>query len=203
MRKVLFLFMAMGIFCTASSQFMVGASIGTYNIPGAGNKFKGIGPTIKVEYGMTDRQSSYLDASLYNKEEYFGETTITNSSGAVIGRADTKVHYSIKHLQLGLKRIFVRDWSDKGLALFFGGGIAVSQAKTTYKYTLPGYEIPDDKFSKTIFGFHFNAGVQYNLAPVIIELKGTLDIMIKPLVRGDSYVMSTTRLGVLIPLKKQ
>ena len=107
MRKAIFLFMAIGIFYTASSQVMAGASIGTFNIPGAGTKFRGIGPTIKLEYGMSDRSSSYLDFSLYNKEQDNGSTTtITDPAGAFIGEADTKANYSIRHLQLGFKTIF-------------------------------------------------------------------------------------------------
>src|SRR4030095_2111733 len=110
---------------------------------GAGTKFRGIGPTIKLEYSSSDRGSVYLDGSLYNKEQDSPSTTITDEAGAYIGEADTKAHYSIRHLQLGFKNIFGRDLSDKGFAFFIGGGIAVSFVKTTYKYSLTGYDIPD------------------------------------------------------------
>jgi hypothetical protein len=204
MRKAILFFIATGIFYAAYPQIMAGASVGTFNIHGAGEKFKGVGPTIKLEYGMSDDKStSYLDGSLYIKRCNSAETTITDSAGVVIGQANTKAYYSIKHLQLGLKRMFARDVSEKGLSFFFGGGIAVSSVKTTYKYTLPGYNIAESKITNTLFGFHFNGGAQYNFDPIIIELKGNLDLMLKPLVTGDSYAISTTRLGVTIPLTKQ
>jgi len=203
MRKLPLLFIVINIFYTASSQIMAGASIGTFNMPGAGTKFKGIGPTIKLEYGKSDRSSVYLDGSLYNKKQNSPSTTITDGAGAYIGEADTKAHYSIRHLQLGFKNIFGKDLSDKGFSFFVGGGIAISLVKTTYKYTLTGYDIPDSKYNNTLFGFHFNAGVQYNLDPIIIEFKGNFDLMLKPVVTGDSYAILASRLGVLIPLEKQ
>lgn len=203
MKKTTFLFLAISMCYTASSQIMAGASLGTFNIPGASVKFKGFGPTIKLEYIMSDRTSAYLDASLYNKEEDGGETAITDADGAFIGAAATKAKYSIRHLQLGFKGFFGRDLSEKGFSFFLGGGAAASLVKTTYKYTLPGYDVSDSKYNNTIFGFHFNAGVQYNFNPIILELKANFDLMLKPLVTGSSYVISASRLGVLIPLTKQ
>jgi hypothetical protein len=201
MRKLFLLFLAMGMYLAGSSQLVAGASIGTFNIPGASNRFKGIGPTIKIEYRKSG-QAMYLDASLYNKEEDAGETDITDENGLLLGEAETKAHYSIKHLQLGFKRSLGHDLVEPGFSFFLGGGIAFSLIKTTYKYTLPGYNVPDDKYNRSIFGFHFNAGAEYNIKSVIIEFKANFDLLIKPLVSGESYIITGSRLGVLIPLTK-
>ncbi|MEJ0102813.1 MAG: hypothetical protein WDO19_09765 [Bacteroidota bacterium] len=203
MKKIISLFLLTSIYYTAYSQILAGASIGTFNIPGAADKFKGIGPTIKVEYSMSGETSAYLDASLYNKQETKGTTTITDADGALIGEADTKARYSIKHVQLGLKRLFGRGFDEKGFSFFLGGGAAASFVKTTFKYTLQGNNIPDSKYNDIIFGFHFNTGFQYNFNFVILELKANFDIMTKPLVSGDSYIMSASRIGILIPLTKE
>lgn len=204
MRKAIFFFLAISISYAASSQLMAGAGVGTFNIPGASSQFKGIGPTLKAEYLMSERTSAYLDVSLYNKNQDAGETTtITDADGAFIGEAATRVGYSIRHLQLGFKGVFSKDFSEKGFSFFLGAGAAASLVKSTYKFILPGYEIPDSKYHNTLFGFHFNAGVQYNFTPIIVELKANFDLMLKPIVTGDSYVISASRLGILIPLTRQ
>ncbi|MEP7373193.1 MAG: hypothetical protein ABI675_07345 [Chitinophagaceae bacterium] len=202
MRKLILFLLTIGMYYTAASQLMAGASIGTFNIPGASKRFKGIGPTVKLEYLMSERTSAFLDASLYNKNEDEGETTITDADGAYIGEAATVAKHSIRHLQLGCKALFRRDFDEKGLGFFIGGGVAYSLVKTTYKYTLPGYDIPDGKYNNNQFGFHFNAGAQYNFARVIVELKANFDLMIQPLVSASSYVITGSRLGVLIPITK-
>jgi opacity protein-like surface antigen len=201
MKKIIAVFFVITVSSKVFSQLTAGASFGTFNIPGAGTKFKGFGPTVKIEH-ISNRQSAYLDVSFYKKGENRGQTTITESDGNYIGEADTKAIYRITNMQLGFKSVFGKDFFEKGFSFFVGGGIAVPLVKTTYKYTLPGYDISDSKFKDVIFGFHFNAGVQYNFESMIIELKSNFDLVLQPIVSGSSYVMSTSRLGVLLPLTK-
>jgi hypothetical protein len=49
-----------------------------------------------------------------------------------------------------------------------------------------------------------SAGAQYNFGPAIIELKGNLDIILKPIdtYSNSSNILKNTRLSVLVPFKK-
>ena len=203
MKKIFSCIVVTFMWWQASAQLMVGAAVGTFNAYAAAEKFKPIGPTIKIEYADSYSQSVYLDCSLYNKTQDAGTTTITDIDGAYIGEAETTVKYSIKNLQLGFKRIMGKNLSEKGFSFFLGGGAALALVKSTYKYHLSGENISDSKYNQSIFGFHFNAGVQYNFSILIVELKGNFDIMLKPIAGGDSYLTSGTRLGVIIPLTKE
>ena len=198
------LFVLMTLVCQAvSAQLFAGASFGIFNIPGANyGRFKGLGPTVKIEYALSDGSTAYFDASLYNKEQPSDETLITEESGAAIGYAETQVKYSIKHLQAGFKGFIGKDVTEKGFSFFLGGGFAVSLVKSVYSYDLPGYNVSDSKYNSSSYGFHFTSGFQYNFDPVILELKGNFDLVLKPLVSGSSYILTSSRLGVMIPLTK-
>lgn len=204
MKKLILFFLIITAQIYSSAQLYAGASYGTFNIPAA--EMKGFGPTLKIEYvGYNERQAAYLDFSYYQKNTEGNGVTIYDGNGMPVGYAEETDKHSYKHLQLGFKGGFGKKFNKKGFSFFLGGGIAVSFAKMVAKYTSPGYNIPDDKINRTIFGFHFNAGGQYNFGPVTLELKANFDLVLKPLVLNSSTsnVISASRLGILIPLTKE
>jgi hypothetical protein len=146
-----------------------------------------------------------MDFSFYNKELPGDGFTIYDVSGMPIGHAEQTDKYSYKHLQLGFKGSFGKKFNKEGFSFFLGGGIVVSFAKVVSEYRYPGYDIPDDKISRTLFGFHFNAGGQYNFGPITLELESNFDLVLKPLVLNSntSNVISASRLGILVPLTKE
>ncbi len=203
MKRLIFLFTTILIYTQASSQLTVGASFGTFNYPGARDQFKGLAPTIKLEYFHTDYSSLYIEGALYNKEFQDEPTAITTKDGDLIGMAETKLAYSIKNFQVGFKSILGRkEISEKGFSFFLGAGADFSFVTRTYQYTLPGYVIDNSKTNNSIFGFHFAGGVQYRFKPVIIELKQNVNLMIKPVVPGWSYWLLSAQLGVLVPITR-
>lgn len=175
-RKFIFLFIPLLFSISVKSQSFVGAGLGTFNIPGADSKFRGYGPTLEYEFiGYRQRNSGFIDVSYFAKSQY-----------------GTK--YSYIYSQLGAKSIF-GEADEKKIIPYIGYGIAIVYASS---------EINDQNSSRTIFGFHFNTGVQYNFKPVILELRGNLDIVLKPLVESssDSNVMTNFRLSALVPISK-
>jgi hypothetical protein len=185
----------------ASSQYLLaGASFGTFNIPGA--EMRGFGPTVKLEL-ISDFESMYLDASFYKKSQAESETMITDETGNQLGYAQTKGIYTIYNLQFGFKKLIRKAFDDKGLGFFLGGGAALPIVITTYEYSLPGYNVPDSKYTHAPFSFHFTAGAQYITSKIIIELKGFFDIAVHPLIADEPPFMTGTRLGVLIPINRR
>ncbi len=202
------IFVALSLFITTISfaQLSAGLAYGTFNVPGADEKFKGYGPSLCIAYtGGKETQQGFLNASLYNKAQT-GLSGIYDDQGQYIGDADVTKKYSIKHIQLGFKQSLAGDFTDSRMNCFLGGGVAVSFVKTTNKYSLPGYTIPDDKLNRTLWGFHFNTGGQLRLKPVVLELSGNFDLVLKPITTdgGDnvSNILTSLRLAVFIPIIK-
>jgi hypothetical protein len=201
MRRIILLLGITVISHVSFSQLLVGADVGTFNFFQA--KVRGFAPTVKIEKFVSDGVGAlYLEASLYNKAGGIGEATITDDDGAYIGDAEENTRYSVKHLQLGFKSFLGKPADVRSLTFFLGGGASVLFEQTKNSYKLDGYTIPDSKFNQKMFAFHFHLGVQYNFDPVIIELKGTCDLAMKPMISASSYFVSSTRLGVLIPITK-
>lgn len=188
------------------AQLFAGGAYGTFNVPGASSKFRGNAPSFYVAYtGDDDSQQLFFDVSLYKKNQSGFSTGIYNDQGQFIGSAETVYKYSITHLQLGFKKCLAGDFSDSKFNFFLSGGIAVSFNKFTTTYQLAGYNIPDDQLKRTMFGFHFNTGGQVRLKPIIIELRGNFDLLLKPVTveyDAKSNILSSTRIGVLFPLTK-
>jgi hypothetical protein len=51
------------------------------------------------------------------------------------------------------------------------------------------------------YGFSFNAGVQYNIKPVVLELRGNFDLVVKQLDHDDvSNILTNLRLCITVPI---
>jgi hypothetical protein len=197
---ILFLF----IFKATFSQLLVGLAYGTFNVPAAYN-FKGYGPTLRIEYtGENETQQLFLDASLYKKSQNGYGTQIYNDQAVYIGTTESITNYNIWQLQLGFKRSLAGDFDESRLNCFLGGGVAASFVKTTQKYSLAGYSIPDNKLIRSLFGFHFNTGAQLRLKPFVLELRGNFDLVLKPITieAGDntSNILTSLRIGITYPI---
>ncbi len=191
----------------AFAQSFFGAGFGTFNIPGAINKFRGTGPTVKYEYITGDqRQSVYADLSFFSKRQQGDSRPVYDASGNLLGSAETEITFSYIYTQLGFKKLFVGDADERKVLPYTGGGIALVFANSATRYESNVSAFPEEKVKRFIFGFHFNAGLQYNLKAVILELRGNLDIDLKPLVNDGasdvSNVLTNLRLSVLIPITK-
>ena len=207
MNKIITLVFFFIINSSSFAQLSAGVAYGTFNTPGAERKLRGTAPTLSVTYtGDEETQQLYFDASLYKKEQTGFETSIYDDQGMYIGSAQTTKQYSIIHLQLGFKRSFAGNFDDSKFNGFVGGGIALSFNKVSFKYDYSGYKIPDDEIKRTMVGFHFSTGGQLHLKPVIIEIRGNFDLVLKPITieGGDnkSNLLTSLRLGVLVPLTK-
>jgi hypothetical protein len=207
MKKSVILFFFLIIVKTSIAQLSVGASFGTYSVPGATYDLKGFAPTLRIEYtGGEETQQIFLDATLFTKNFPAGSTDIYDGNGSYLGYALTKQFYSIKHLQLGFKRSLAGDFTDSKFNCFLGAGVAACFVGTKYKYSLTGQLIPDEKINRNIFGFHFNTGGQWRIKKIVLELKGNFDIVLKPVeVRGGdnaSYIITSLRAGIMIPIVK-
>jgi opacity protein-like surface antigen len=190
------------LFDSAKSQTYLGAGIGTFNVPGAINKFRGFGPTIKFEY-LPAQAALYIDLSRFSKKIDEGSVDLHDNSGNVVGKADAQTTFSYLYSQLGLK-VFFAAAHEKKLLPYACGGTALIFANTTTSYASNVYTVDDDKMNRFIFGFHLGVGLQYDLKSVMLELRGNLDLDTKPLVNDGSSdvsnVLTNTRLSVLIPL---
>ncbi len=189
------------------AQLSVGAAYGTFNNPGSAIKFRGWGPTLMLEYTNEDDSEVYLNFSWYKKSINALSEPIYED-GIVIGNKTITNTYNYKYLQLGFKRALVGDFSDTRFNWFAGGGGALGFVNRKDKYETSGNEVSTVKDNYLIYGFNFNTGMQWRIEPVIIELKGNLDFSLKP-IRSDNgggyigaYVLTSTRLGILVPITK-
>jgi hypothetical protein len=190
------------------AQLFVGAAYGTFNNPGSAFKFRGMGPTLMIEYSNDEEVEYYLNASLYKKTINSYSETSYDENGLVIGNESITETYKYKYLQMGFKRSLAGDFSDSRFNLFAGGGGALGFVSTQYKYEIPGNDVSTEKVNYLIYGFNFNSGMQWRLNPVTLELKGNLDFSLKPVVASNAdgylgtYVFTSLRLGVLVPIIK-
>ncbi|MHA4807018.1 hypothetical protein ACX0G9_02870 [Flavitalea flava] len=187
---------------SANSQTYLGGGFGTFNIPGASMKFRGTGPTLKLEHIQDDdRTILYLDVSYFSKSLSDGTADIYNANGVPLGSVPITRKFSYIYSQMGGKVLLGGDADEKKIIPYIGGGVAIlyKTIKTSYQST---YDLSDDVTSAWLYGFHCNAGVQYNFGPVILELRGNLDLILKPLVDDVSNVLTNLRLSASIPILK-
>lgn len=163
-------------------------------------KFRGMGPTLKYEYSEYS-QSAYAEVSYYAKSLDAGTVDVYDNNGIPQGYATATEKFSFIYTQLGFKQFFNGDIDEKRFHPYVGGGLAFlyKTIRTSY-HSDAGYNLSDDVYKKWLWGFHFNAGVQYNIKPVILELRGNFDIILKPLVDGNSNILTNLRLVALVPL---
>ena len=152
------------------SQTFVGAGYGTFNIPGSDyNSFRGMGPTVKIEHISDDETGSiFIDVSSFTK------------SFSSVNQYAYK--YTYLYSQIGFKKFF-SSYAIHRFIPFAGAGVALLTNKTSVTFTGNNTESTssDNRF---LWGFHFNAGVQYSLKKVTFELKGNFDLTLKPLQVG-------------------
>lgn len=189
------------------SQFFVGGGFGIFS-KNAENK--GVGPTVNLLYSKDFLKQSafFFNTSLYKKNGVkLGNVEVYNGTGTIVGSAEKSVNISTTHYQLG----FLRNLGSKENApmpnLFLGAGLVLSKVKATYNYTLTGQNVPSDKISNSIYGFHFSAGVHSQINRFIIELKGSFDFMLSADIKEydiDESLkhVNSTRLSIYYPLTK-
>ena len=187
----------------AKAQLLAGVAYGTYNVPGTSSgKFRGMGPTLKVAL-RREESVLFAEASLYNNNNRPAQTASLIDENGMPINAETSDSYSIKHLQFGFSKLIGGE--DNSVRFMLGGGITTSFVSTTTKYSIAN--INKEKLSRSIFGFHSNIGLQWNIKPVILELKGNFDLVLKPIEPDNSdntsHILTSTRLGILIPLTKR
>ncbi len=203
--RILLLTFLSFFFLSAKAQTYAGAGFGTFNIPAASNKFRGWGPTIKLEHVFDNEiVTTYFDLSHFVKNTQGSSVSVYDNAGNNIGSADAQTTHSYLYAQTGLKAVFFGEVSEKKILPYLGGGIALVYANATTSYKSSAASLDDDKMKRFIFGFHLSAGLQYYLQPLVLELRGNLDIDLKPLVPDSnvSNILSNTRLTVLLPLSK-
>jgi hypothetical protein len=175
----------------AKSQSFLGLGFGTFNIPGANEfRFRGTGPTLKYEYiTRNERSSLYADLSYYSKSYTDGNQVNTT--------------YTYYYSQLGFKE-FLFDADSHKLIPYLGGGFALLSNKTDASYQGSGSGSFSTSENRFLWGFHSNIGLQYNIKPVIIELRGNLDLILKPLEESSSVsnILTNLRLCVSLPFSK-
>jgi len=184
----------------ANCQSYVGAGFGTFNIPGATVKFRGFGPSLRYEYIQENQRiSAYIDVAYLTKSLDGGTADIYNSSGLPIRSVPTTNKFSYIYSQLGFKALLGAEADDRKVIPYIGGGIAVlyRTVRSSYQTT---YNVSDNVDRSWLYGFHFTAGLQYNFKPVILELRGNLDIILKPLVDDNSNILTNLRLSAIIPI---
>jgi hypothetical protein len=206
MKQLFILLLSLGL-KFSYAQLVAGAAYGTFNNPGSAIKFRGWGPTLMLEYTNDEESEVYLNFSLYKKSiNTLSEAIYEND--AVIGNKTITETYNYKYLQLGFKRALVGDFSDTRFNWFAGGGGALGFVNSKDKYETSGNEVSSVKYNYLIYGFNFSTGMQWRIQPVIIELKGNLDFSLKPIVSSNgggymgAYVLTSTRLGILVPITK-
>lgn len=188
-----------------SAQSIIGAGYGTFNVPGSMQLFKGWCPNIKYEYvddGM--RQSVFVDVSYFTHSRLIEGASSFDANGNIIREPDVLAAYKYIYSQIGFKAVFGGDVNEKKFLPFVGGGFALAMEKTAYSNK---DDVNKDNFyteKRFLWGFHMSAGAQYNFGPAIIELKGNLDIILKPIdtYSNSSNILKNTRLSVLVPFKK-
>ncbi len=208
MKKLIVLILILSAGPISQAQLSVGAALGSFRVRGLSDRVKGFGPNLRVEYvGENETQQFYLDAAIYNAKVNDGSTTtIVDELGSLVGYAKTTQAYHIQYIQLGFKRALAGDFTDTKFNFFLGAGGAMAFEQVFYKYELTGYKLPDDKITQILFGFHFNAGMQWRIKPFVLELRGNFDMMTKPIEiaggENHSYFLTSTRIGIVYPLTK-
>jgi len=195
-RTLLILSVCLGLRPAAHSQVYLGAGYGTFNVPGASMSFKGSGPTFRFEYTKPDyRTSIFIDVSYFQKSLDGGTARIYDNNGVPVGNATVTNKYSYIYNTVGCKAKF----SYKKFSPYLGGGVAIVFARQKPSFQ-PSYNVNGGAQSMVTGGFHFNAGLQYDTGPVLLELQGNLDIVVKTLVDDVSNVMTNLRLTALVPV---
>lgn len=205
MKKLYIVFVVTLFSFSANAQLNLGAAYGTFNIPGMTyGRFKGYGPTLKFMYRREESQF-FFDATLLSKKDRPTETiAVKDENGMIVGNASGSENYSIKHFQLGFSNMLT-DYENP-VRFFLGGGLSYSLIKNTNKYSLTGFDFEDQVSKTTSYGFNFSAGLQWKIEPITLELKGNLDLMLKPMEAGNdeaTHFVGGTRLGILIPITKE
>ncbi len=202
-KNVVFLFIIYIIISvSARSQLCVGGGFGTFHVPGASTPFRVFGPTLRIEHlPENGRIVPYLDISYFSKSFSEGSTEIYNGNGVPQGSANVNTKFSYIYNQLGFKVMLGGDADEKKVVPYLGAGAALIYARqsTSYQST---FDVPDDKSWSFLYGFHFSAGIQYNVQSVVFELRGNLDIILKPLVDDVSNILTNLRLSATIPITK-
>ena len=195
-RALLILLVSQALHPTAHSQVYLGAGYGTFNVPGASMSFRGTGPTFRFEYGQPDYHTSlFIDVSYFQKSLDGGTTQIYDINGVPVGTASVTDKYSYIYNTVGFKTKF----NDRKFSPYLGGGVAIVFAKQQPSFH-PSYNVTGDAQHMVTEGFHFNAGLQYDAGPVLLELQGNLDIVLKVLVDDVSNVMTNLRLTAVVPV---
>jgi hypothetical protein len=195
-RPVLFILVLSIIGQKVHSQVYLGAGYGTFNVPGASMKFRGYGPTFRFEYTKPDyKVSMFVDVSYFQNSIDGGTTQIYDNNGVPVGMAAVTDKYTFIYNTIGFKTRF----SERKVSFYLGAGAAIVYAKQTPSFQ-PSYNVSGQGQSMWDEGFHFNAGVQYNTGPVMLQLQGNLDIVLKVLVDDVSNVMTNLRLTATVPV---
>lgn len=185
---------------TARAQFCLGAGYGTFHVGGASVPFRGWGPTLRMEYIDEDKVTSmYLDVSYFQKPLPGGTTQIYDNNGMPVGSATVTDKYSYIYNQIGFKHLLGADADERKFTAYLAAGAAVVFARQTFSYQ-SSVAVPDNTHSSVTGGFTFGAGIQYNIKPVILELRGNLDIVLKPLVDDNSNILTNLRLSAMVPI---
>jgi hypothetical protein len=201
-RVVFSLFAGITSSMSVRAQLCVGGGFGTFHIPGASQPFRVFGPTLRIEnLPENGRVVPYLDISYFSKSEPEGTTELYNSNGMPIGGASVTTKFSYIYNQLGFKCLLGADPDEKKIIPYVGGGVALIYARqsTSFQST---FDAPGYAHGSFLYGFHFNAGIQYNVKAVVFELRGNLDIILKPLVDAESNILTNLRLSASIPITK-
>ena len=207
MKKLLTLLLVIGL-KYSHAQLCAGVAYGTFNNPGSVPKFRGMGPSLLLEYSNEENVELYLNASFYKKSINGYTDPIYDENGQEVGVESMTESYNYKYLQLGFKRALAGDFSDTRFNLFAGGGGALGFVNSQYKYERTGNDAYTEKKNYLIYGFNFVTGMQCRIKPVTIELKGNLDFSLKPIVGSNeggymgAYVFTSLRLGVFVPITK-
>lgn len=188
---------------SADAQGFVGAGYGTYNVPAASSQFKGYCPTVKYEYLFDNkRRSVYTDVSFFKRDEQLQGTSEMDNTGNIMRGPDLQLHTTYLYGQLGAKVLFGYA-EERKIIPYVGGGFAVAFANTKSTLSSAPEEMAGAE-SRLLWGFHFNAGAQYNFGALLVELRGNLDFVLKTIDHSSSSsnVLKNTRLVVLIPLRR-
>ena len=186
---------------SADAQSFVGAGYGTYNVPGASSEFKGYCPTLTYEYLFDNmRQSVYTDVSFFKNDEMWQGASEIDNMGNIIREPDLQLHTTYLYGQAGAKML-LGEADERKIIPYLGAGFAFAFAKTKSSKVIAPGEMAGSE-SRLLWGFHFNAGAQYNFGALVVALRGNLDFILKPIDynSSSSNVLKNTRLAVLIPL---
>lgn len=210
MKKLVYVLSFLFFFNVSKAQIFVGAAFGTYNVPGMSTgPFKGFSPVLKLAYmpkGPVGDQF-FLNASVYTKNVNNGTENVYDGGGTLLGAATSEIAYHMRHLHLGFTKVLgSRDNEYEVPKFFTGAGASILQVKNVYTYEINGIKKTPEINTRWLYGFHFNAGVQYKVNPFLIQLQGNFDFMLAQIERDATeeagYFVFGTKLGVLIPISK-